>query len=135
MTRRNERKQGWVFPLFSTDSDVRLSLNFYRFVILYRSCVTLSVGRGHYCLPTVSNGFKEGHKFGNVACYTKITIRVKSSRGKSIFVLHKNCHCRNFVFSKSIREIFSRKIRIVILYYRRKNCAQETIQRSQATFT
>ena len=29
---------GWVFPLFSPDSDERLSLNFHRFVILYRSC-------------------------------------------------------------------------------------------------
>ena len=25
-------KQGWVFPLFSPDSDDRLSLNFHRFV-------------------------------------------------------------------------------------------------------
>ena len=33
----------WVFPLFSPDSDDRLSLNFNRFVILY-SCDTLSVG-------------------------------------------------------------------------------------------
>ena len=29
MTRRN----GWVFPLFSPDSDDRLSLNFHRFVV------------------------------------------------------------------------------------------------------
>ena len=56
MTRGNVLKQGWVFPLFSPDSDDRLSLNFHRFVILYRSCDTRSVGLGHYCLPKVSNG-------------------------------------------------------------------------------
>ena len=55
---RNWWKQGWVFPLFSTDSDDRLSLNLHRFVILYRSCDTRSVGLGQYCLPKVSNGFK-----------------------------------------------------------------------------
>ena len=37
MTRRNVRKQGWVFPSFSPDSDDRLSLNFHRFFILYSS--------------------------------------------------------------------------------------------------
>ena len=35
MTRRNVRKQGWVFPLFFPSTDDRLSLNFHRFVILY----------------------------------------------------------------------------------------------------
>ena len=35
MTRRNVRKQRWIFPLFSPDSDDRLSLKFHRFVILY----------------------------------------------------------------------------------------------------
>jgi hypothetical protein len=59
MTRRNARKQGWVFPLFSPDSDDRLSLNFHRFVIWYRSCGTQSVGLGQYCLPKGSNGFKD----------------------------------------------------------------------------
>ena len=39
----NRRKQWWVFPLFSPDSDDRLSLNFHRFVILFLSCDTLSV--------------------------------------------------------------------------------------------
>ena len=39
MTWRNVRKQGWVFPLFSPDSDDQ-------------------VGLGKYCLPKVSNGFK-----------------------------------------------------------------------------
>ena len=57
MTRRNARKQGWVFPLFSPDTDDRLSLNFHRFVIWYRSCGTQSVGLGQHCLPKVSNGF------------------------------------------------------------------------------
>ena len=62
MTRRNARKQGWVFPLFSPDSDDRLSLNFHRFVIWYRSCGTQSVGLGQHCLPKGSNGFKDtGH--------------------------------------------------------------------------
>ena len=59
MTRRNVWKQGWVFPLFSPDSDDRLSLNFHRFVILYRSCDTRSVSLEQYCLPKGSNGFKE----------------------------------------------------------------------------
>ena len=59
MTWRNMRTQGWVFPWFSPDSDDRVSLNFHRFVIFYRSCDTWSVGLGHYCLPKVSNGFKE----------------------------------------------------------------------------
>ena len=63
MTRGNVRIQGWVFPLFSPDSDDRLSLNFHRFVILYRSCDTLSVGLGYYCLPKVCNGFKATHFF------------------------------------------------------------------------
>ena len=40
----NVRKQGWVPPLFSPDSDDRLSLNFHRFVIFYISCDTQSVG-------------------------------------------------------------------------------------------
>ena len=57
MTRRNVRKQGWVFPLFSPDSDDRLSLNLHRFVILYISCDTRSVGLGQYRLPKVYNGF------------------------------------------------------------------------------
>ena len=57
MTRRNVRKQGWVFPLFSPNSDDRLSLNFHMFVILYIKCDTRSVGLGQYCLPKVSNSF------------------------------------------------------------------------------
>ena len=57
MTRRIVGKQGWVFPLLSPDSDDRLSLNFHRFVILYISCDTRSVGLGQHCLPKVSNGF------------------------------------------------------------------------------
>ena len=61
MTRRNVRKQGWVFPLFSPNSDDQLSLNFHRFVILYISCDTRSVDLGQYCLPKVSNGFKARH--------------------------------------------------------------------------
>ena len=58
MTRRNARKQGCVFPLFSPDSDDRLSLNFHRFVIWYRSCGTQSAGLGQHCLPKGSNGFR-----------------------------------------------------------------------------
>ena len=38
------QKQGWDFPLFSPDSDDRLSLNFLRFVIVYISCDTRIVG-------------------------------------------------------------------------------------------
>ena len=44
MTWRNVRIQGWVFPLFSPNSVDRLSQNFHRFTILYRSCDTRSVG-------------------------------------------------------------------------------------------
>ena len=62
MTRRNARKQEWVFPLFSPDSDDQLNLNSHRFVIIYISCDTRSVGLGQYCLPKVYNGFKEGAK-------------------------------------------------------------------------
>ena len=62
MTRRNVlnvRKQGWVFPLFFPDSDDQLRINLHRFVILNISCDTRSLGLGQYCLPKVSNGFKE----------------------------------------------------------------------------
>ena len=59
MTRGNVRKQGWVFLLFSPDSDDRLSLKFHMVVILYINCDTQSVGLGQYCSPKVSNGFKE----------------------------------------------------------------------------
>ena len=55
----HDTKQEWVFPLFSPDSDDRLSLNFHRFVILYISCDIRSVGLGQYCLPKVYNGFKQ----------------------------------------------------------------------------
>ena len=58
MTRRIARKQEWVFPLFSPDSYDRLSLNFHRFVVLYISCDTRSVGLGQYCLLKVYNGFQ-----------------------------------------------------------------------------
>ena len=58
MIRRIARIQGWVFPLFSPDSNDRLSPNFHRFVIWYRSCDTRSVGLGQYCLLKGSNGFK-----------------------------------------------------------------------------
>ena len=34
----------------------------HRFVILYVSCDTRSVGLGQYCLPKVSNGFKQTNK-------------------------------------------------------------------------
>ena len=39
-----------------------MSLNFHRFVILYLSCDTRSVGLGQYCLPKVSNGLKRTHR-------------------------------------------------------------------------
>ena len=56
MTRRNVQKQGWVFSLFSPDSDDRLSIKFPRFVIWSRSCDTRRVGLGQYCLiPKGSN--------------------------------------------------------------------------------
>ena len=55
--KRAETRVGF-YPLFSPDSDDRLSLNFHRFVILYISCDTRSVGLGQYFLPKVSNGFK-----------------------------------------------------------------------------
>ena len=60
MTRRNVRKQEWVFPLSSPDSDDRLSLNFHRFGILYVSCDTRSVGLGQYrkCIMALRYKFK-----------------------------------------------------------------------------
>ena len=65
MTRRNVRKQGWVFPVMFPDSDDRFTLNFHRFVILYISCGTQHVGLGQYCLLKVSNGFKsQSRKLG-----------------------------------------------------------------------
>ena len=72
MTRRNVRIQGWVFPLFSPDSDDRLSLNFHRFVTLYRSCDTRSVGLGQYCLPKGSNGFKSLQKSEHNSVYLSL---------------------------------------------------------------
>ena len=49
------------FPsLFSPDSDDQLSLNFHRFFFFYISCKTRSAF-GQYCLPKVSNGFKDTH--------------------------------------------------------------------------
>ena len=48
MTQRNARIHGWVFPLFSPDSDGRLSLNFHRFVIWYRSCDTRALDNSVY---------------------------------------------------------------------------------------
>ena len=44
MTRQSVRKQGWDSPLFSPDSDDRLSLNFHSFFNFYISCDTRSVG-------------------------------------------------------------------------------------------
>ena len=63
MTRRNARKQEEAFPLFSPDSDDRLSLNFHRFVILYISCDTRSVGLGQFqkCKMALS---EYGARFG-----------------------------------------------------------------------
>ena len=56
MTRRNKSRFSCYFP----DSDDLLSLNFHRFIILYISCDTRSVGLGQHCLPKVYNGFKGG---------------------------------------------------------------------------
>ena len=82
MTRRNARKQEWVFPLFSPDSDDRLSLNFHKFVILYISCDTRNVGLGQHCLPKVYNGFK--HVFWTIdkfqyTCICKIILSLLQS--------------------------------------------------------
>ena len=51
MTRRILRKQECNFPLFSHDSDDRLSLNFHRFVILYISLIHEVWAFGQYYLP------------------------------------------------------------------------------------
>ena len=59
MRRRNVRKQGWVFLLFSPDSKDWLILNFTGLLFYIISCDTQSVGFGQYCLPKVSNGFKQ----------------------------------------------------------------------------
>ena len=52
-------KGGFSHYFLLTPMDDQLSLNFHRFVILYLSCDTRSVGLGQYCLPKVSNGLKE----------------------------------------------------------------------------
>ena len=80
MARRNARKQEWVFPLISPDSDDWLSLNLHRFVILYISCDTRSVGLGQYCLPKVCNGFQL--KFSQV-CY----LHHCEQRGRTIQII------------------------------------------------
>ena len=51
MTRRNVRKQEWVFPLFSPDFDDRLSLNFHRFVIISCDTRSMDICFVQYCLP------------------------------------------------------------------------------------
>ena len=80
MTQRNVRKQGWVFTIFSPDSDDRLSLSFHRFVILYRSCDTRSVGLGQYCLPKVSNGFNRTTSKLNVKSKIHVHAHVKVNK-------------------------------------------------------
>ena len=66
------------FPLFSPDSDDRLSLNFHRFVVLYISCDTRSVGLGQYCLPKVYNGFKLASEYYEYTVLTHIGVWVKT---------------------------------------------------------
>ena len=90
MTGQNVGKQGWVSLLFSPDSNDRLSLNFHRFVILYISCDTRSVGLGQYCLPKVYNGFKvcllPGYHPGNHAWVLELQQRKPQLLG----LLHNN---------------------------------------------
>ena len=88
-------KQGWVFPLFSPDSDDRLSLNFHRFVILYRSCDTQSVGLGQYCLPKVSNGFKksEGRNdvlIGSIEPFVSVGFSLECSNYQAVILPWRN---------------------------------------------
>ena len=85
MTRQTVRKQGWVFPLFSPDSDDRLSLNFHRFVILYISCDTWSVGLGPYCLPKVSNGFNTSYS----SAYKDVTAPWTHPKVDESYLLHE----------------------------------------------
>ena len=92
MTRRNVRKQGWVFPLFSPDSDDRLSLNFHRFVILYISCDTRSVGLGQYCLPKVSNGFNCTASF--TVCGTVLYVHLYIHRAREQALQKHFTSCR-----------------------------------------
>ena len=55
--KRAETRVG--FPVIFSRLRWRLSPNFHRFVILYISCGTRSVGLRKYCFPKVSNGFKK----------------------------------------------------------------------------
>ena len=104
MTRRNVQKQECVFPLFSPDSDDRLSLNVHMFVILYICCNiccnTRSVGLGQYSLPKVSNGFK---KTSTLERCTKIVRNTEPVCSKPHQMFYKY-FCK--LFSENLREIY-----------------------------
>ena len=112
MTQRNARKQDWVFPLFSPDSDDRLSLNFHRFVILYISCDTRSVGLGQYCLPKVYIGFKNdlcqivlSHVSTNT-CHNLKHIKPTSTTCESYFILYKKLKKRTITVRHGLLLIY-----------------------------
>ena len=129
MTRRNVRKQGWVFPLFSPDSDDRLSLNFHRFVILYISCDTRSVGLGQYCLiPKVSNGFNgekgESSVMSGRSPFTKCGPRDRSTTD---WGTSRKCRNLNTVWTDDIHvrpHNYSYSVEDFSEVYRTKKCPQ-----------
>jgi hypothetical protein len=66
MTRRNVRKQGWVFPVIFSRIRWTIEPKFHRFVILISVVIHELWALGQYCLPKVSYGFKVslGGSFG-----------------------------------------------------------------------
>ena len=102
MTRPNVGKHGWVFPLFSPYSDDRLSLNVHRFVILYISRDTRSVGIGQYCLPKVYNGF------GIVVTHCKRNYRLACAARQS-FGARRFSNSSNVVGRKNVQTIVLRR--------------------------
>ena len=82
---------------FSRDSDDRLSLKFHKFVDLYVSCDTRSVGLGQHCLPKVSNGFKSRGK-------EAISILSNSSMRPGIIPVRSNAAVES-VLSSSLENI------------------------------
>ena len=81
MSRHGEtRENKSVFPLISPDSDDRLSLNFHRFVILYISCDTRSVGLGQYCYRKCIMALKEQYRIGKKQKLWRSHIYIKLTR-------------------------------------------------------
>ena len=64
-----------------------MSLNFHRFIILFISCDTRSVGLGQHCIPKVSTGF-------NIHLCASTTYNI----GSTATHLVSDCNGRNIIF-------------------------------------